>query len=220
MISTPVGMVSQPKLLQTNTPIKAFILAAGKGTRLLPLTNTKPKPLMEVGGKPVLGWIIDWLVSFGIKDICINLHYKSMQIMDFVNSYTKLPIVFSLEDQLLDTAGALKKMEFWLSNPFIVINGDTLTNLDLKAMLMDHLTKNADLTIFTHDDAIHSGGVYIFNKIILNFLMENKSYSIHKDLIPVIEKDIPTAINLYNDKAWYLDIGTREGLKKAREFFK
>ena len=114
--------------------LKAVILAGGFGKRLRPYTETIPKPLVEVAGKPILEWQIEWLKSHGIRDIVLLVGYLKEKIIDYIGSGARLGVRVSyvVEDQPLGTGGALKNAEMVLKNEdyFIVINGDILTNID------------------------------------------------------------------------------------------
>jgi len=120
--------------------MKAMILAAGKGTRLYPFTETLPKPMLLVAGSPVLAHIIEWLRRYGIHQIIINLHYHSEVIREYFNdgSESGVEIIYSMETELLGTAGGVKKMEAFFDDPFLVVYGDVLTDLDLSALLAYH----------------------------------------------------------------------------------
>ena len=205
--------------MTTNIPIRAMVLSAGLGTRLRPLTEKTPKPLIKVGKEIVIRRILHLLATHGVYQFCINLHHLSLQVMDEVNK-TGDGVFYSPEPELLGTAGALKKVSNWLSDPFIVINGDTITNVDIKSMVNFHKMGKSLVTIYTKDNLIHNGGVYVFNKEVLKYIPEKKFYSIHLDLIPkLIKKDIPVS-EFQDFKSYYFDIGTPNGLRKARRYFK
>jgi len=110
------------------TPDKAFILAAGFGTRLRPYTNDRPKPLVEVNGRSILSRAIDHLAEAGVKDVMINTHYMADKITDHLKERTPPPNVhFSHEEEILETGGGIKKaLAFFEGKPFYVINGDAL----------------------------------------------------------------------------------------------
>lgn len=204
--------VISPKGVAINT--KAVVLCAGLGTRLRPLTEKTPKPMIKVGGQPVLHYIMASLNRAGITQWCINLHWLPLKIMEFF--YPLTTPVYSPETKLLGTAGALKKMETWLSDPFLVVNGDTITNVDLEVILRHHSAYGTIATVFTKGDAIHSGGIYVFNKEVLRYIPKTRPYSIDKDLIPKLIKK-KTAIYLYDfSGSYYFDIGTPEKLAIAR----
>ncbi len=119
--------------------MKAVILAGGLGKRLRPLTEDRPKPLVEVCGKPILEWQIRWLKSFGITDFVLLLGYAKHRVVDFLGSGRKLDVnvAYVVEDEPLGTAGAIKNAESVLrkEDAFIVVNGDIITNLDPRPMV-------------------------------------------------------------------------------------
>ena len=121
----------------------AAILAAGEGTRLRPLTLDKPKPMVPIGDKPLLEHTVQWLGSYGVRDIAINLNYKPDVITNHFGDGARLNtrIVYSHEDKILGTAGGALKMSQVSKNghgPLIVMYGDVLTDLDVNALLQAH----------------------------------------------------------------------------------
>jgi len=126
---------------------KAMILAAGLGTRLKPLTDHKPKALLEWQGKPLLEHVVEKLKSSGFTSIIVNLHHHADMIMDFVKQkdYFGIEIEFSHEkDELLDTGGGLAFASwFFGKDPFLVYNVDIQSDIDLRAMYEDHLKSGA-----------------------------------------------------------------------------
>ena len=132
--------------------MKAMILAAGLGTRLKPFTDNHPKALAVVNGKTLLQRNIEYLVSFGIKNIIINLHHFGDQIKELLaaNRNFNTAITFSDESsKLLETGGGLKKAASFFNNndPFLLMNADILTDLDLRKMIEAHETSNAIATL-------------------------------------------------------------------------
>ena len=109
---------------------KAIVLAAGFGTRLRPLTLSRPKPLLPVMGEPMLARILDMLVSWGVEEIAVNAHYLADQIEDFVKEYCGdggkgVKIIVSREDEILGTGGVLRPLRKWIGDePFWLVNGD------------------------------------------------------------------------------------------------
>ena len=109
----------------TNKIEHAFILTAGKGTRLRPYTDDKPKPMVEIDGKPILHYIVEKIKEFGIKNITMNLFYLGDRIEKYFKENTKTHIHFSHENTLLDTGGGVKKaLNNMQGKPFFLINGD------------------------------------------------------------------------------------------------
>jgi len=124
-----------------------MIFAAGLGTRLKPLTDTLPKALVPVGGKPLLQHIIEKLKLSGFDEIIINIHHFGQQIIDFVesNNYFDIRIEFSDErEKLLDTGGGIKKAAWFFDDgkPFLVHNVDILSNIDLQKLYEVHTQRN------------------------------------------------------------------------------
>jgi MurNAc alpha-1-phosphate uridylyltransferase len=108
-----------------------MIFAAGRGTRMHPLTVDTPKPLVKILGRPILYWVLDQVISYGFKNIVINTHYLGNQLEDAVNSYmqgrTNLPnIIISYEEELLETGGGLKNnLKYCSSELIFTINSDS-----------------------------------------------------------------------------------------------
>ena len=108
-------------------PNNAFILAAGKGTRLRPYTDTMPKPLVPVNGRAILDYTIEKLVKDRVNNITINLNYLGDRIKKHLKNRNNININFSTESELLDTGGGVKKALRTMNNqPFYLINGDAL----------------------------------------------------------------------------------------------
>jgi NDP-sugar pyrophosphorylase family protein len=132
--------------------MKAMILAAGKGTRMLPLTENLPKALIEIQGVPLIEHTILYLKYYGITDIIINIHHHASRIVEFIEKKKKfgLNIEFSDEsDYLLDTGGGLYKARHFFSEgqPFVLTSSDVITDLDLSEMFSAHLHKNPLVTL-------------------------------------------------------------------------
>jgi NDP-sugar pyrophosphorylase family protein len=130
--------------------VKAMIFAAGLGTRLKPLTDTKPKALVEINGIPLLEITIKKLVSFGYFDIVINVHHFAEQIIEFIKVKNNFGIKISISDEsnlLLDTGGGLKKAAPLLfgAEPILVHNVDIISDINLKELYEIH-KKNDSLT--------------------------------------------------------------------------
>jgi NDP-sugar pyrophosphorylase family protein len=131
--------------------VNAFIFAAGLGTRLKPLTDTMPKALVPVGGKPLLAHVIEKLKAAGCKKIVINIHHFGDMIIDYVKSQNNfgVEILFSDERQmLLETGGAIKHAVDLLGDePFLIHNVDILSNVDLKALIAAHSEADSAATL-------------------------------------------------------------------------
>ncbi len=135
--------------------MKAMILAAGLGTRLRPLTNTIPKPLLPVCGRPLIVWNLLLLRAGGICEIMINLHYLGSMIKETLGdgSDWDMQISYSKETELLGTGGGLKAVEdFFEGKPFLVMNGDTLIDLEVSTLVDFHGGHGGAATLVLRDD--------------------------------------------------------------------
>jgi NDP-sugar pyrophosphorylase family protein len=130
--------------------VKAVILAGGYGKRLRPLTDDKPKPLIEIAGKPILEWQILWLKSFGITSFIILAGYKKEVLVEWVTkNKARLGIecLFSMEEEPLGTGGAIYQVKSFLNEDFIAVNGDILTNLDIRELKQVDETAIASISL-------------------------------------------------------------------------
>ena len=129
----------------------AFILGAGLGTRLRPLTNHRPKPLLPIGGRPVITYAMDHCIGVGAERFIINTHHcPEVYRQEFPNAnWRGIPIIFRNEPVLLDTAGGLKNIEDLLEDDDAILcyNGDILTNFPLRKLLEFHDRKRPDVTL-------------------------------------------------------------------------
>lgn len=135
--------------------MKAMILAAGLGTRLRPLTNARPKPLLPIAGRPLIEWNLLLLRRAGVKDVVVNVHYLADQIEAALGDGSRLGmrIRFSREPALLGTGGGVKAAEWFLGGaPFFVLNGDTLLELDLAQVRAHHEARGALATMVVRED--------------------------------------------------------------------
>jgi len=126
----------------------AVILSGGLGLRLRPLTNTVPKCMVNVAGKPILEWQISWLEKNGFQQIIFAAGYKWRKIRDYFRTRSNLDFRYSIEDRPLGTAGALRLAAGLFDDErFLVVNCDTITDLDVDSMTKWHLEKKVDATI-------------------------------------------------------------------------
>ncbi|HAJ95987.1 MAG TPA: hypothetical protein DCP02_07120 [Actinobacteria bacterium] len=147
---------------------KAMVLAAGLGTRLRPLTDLISKPMAPIVNKPVMEHIINLLAEHGFRDIVCNLHYFPDEIKNHFGDGSKwgINIVYSFEEELLGTAGGVKKVEdFFEGQTFLVISGDALTDIDLSNAYRFHKEKKGIGTlVLTEVEDTSQFGVVIMDK--------------------------------------------------------
>ena len=140
--------------------MKAMILAAGLGTRLRPLTDDRPKALVEMAGRTMLEITLTRLRDFGIREVIVNVHHFADMVVDYLkaNYNFGMRIEVSREDILLDTGGGLKKAAwFFLENssvidePFVLHNVDVISTIDLRRMVQFHTEHQALATLAVQD---------------------------------------------------------------------
>jgi NDP-sugar pyrophosphorylase family protein len=135
--------------------MRAMILAAGKGTRLRPLTDAVPKPLLEVAGRPMIAFPLGLLRDAGIQEVVINLHHLGGQIRSGLGdgSAYGVRITYSEEDPILDTGGAIAAArEFLSQGTFAIVNADTVIDLSLRDVMAFHRQQRALATMVLRPD--------------------------------------------------------------------
>ena len=222
---------------------KVVLMVGGLGTRLRPLTDTTPKPMLPVGGKPILQTIVEKFVSYGFVNIIMCVGYKSNIIQDFFEDGSKFGanIEYVLEDKRMGTAGALTLLNDTLKpkEPFFVMNGDLLTNVNFENMLDFHISQNAKATmgVREYDFQVPYGVVNINNgkissieeKPTHSFFVSAGIYMLDSSCIDMIPDDefydMPTLFEqmIKNDdnavsfpiREYWLDIGRIDEYEKA-----
>ena len=147
--------------------MKALILAAGLGTRMAPITESIPKPLIPVLNRYVIEYNINFLKHYGIKEIFINLYHNGDKIVDALGNGKKygVKIKYLKEKEILGTGGAIGTMRNHVDGPFIVMNSDTIFDFDLEAMIDSHHSSGAQVTLgVMHSDPRDSRAVVTVNE--------------------------------------------------------
>ena len=226
---------------------KVVLMVGGLGTRLRPLTEITPKPMLPVGGKPILQTIVEKFASYGFVNVVMCIGYKSHIIQDFFGDGSKfgVNIEYILEDKRMGTAGALSLLSEKQKpkEPFFVMNGDLLTNVNFESMLEFHLSQNAKATMCVreYDFQVPYGVVNIekgkitsiVEKPVHKFFVSAGIYMLEPSTIEMIPKDMfydmPTLFEVMikeHDKTvsfpireYWLDIGRIDEYEKAnREY--
>lgn len=132
-----------------STVKQAVIMVGGKGTRLLPLTLTRPKPILPVDDKPCLWYLMRSLAQAGVKEIILACGYRSEQLMDAIGDGSDLgvKVEYSFEDEPMGTAGAMKLVEDRLDDVFVAANGDVFADIDVEDQIRTHFESKASITI-------------------------------------------------------------------------
>ncbi len=135
--------------------MKAMILAAGFGSRLRPLTDHLPKPLLPIGDRPLIHYHLLLLKKYGITDVLINLHYHAEKVVKALGdgSLFGMQITYSEESTIMGTGGGIKNMQAALGDgTFLVMNGDILVDLDLDKLVLFHQKKKGVATLVLRND--------------------------------------------------------------------
>jgi len=202
--------------------LKAIILAGGKGTRLKPVTDYLPKPLVPIKNIPIIEWQIKYLKKYNIKEIIICTGYKTEMIENYLEKKKLgVKINFSNEKNPLGTGGAIKNARKWINEKsFLVINGDVITNIDLTKVMektnslasIELVTKFGVITIedekitkFTEKKPISNtwmnAGIYHLEKIVLDKLPQKGD--IEKTLFPQMAKDGKLSVVKFRNSKWF-----------------
>jgi NDP-sugar pyrophosphorylase family protein len=143
--------------------MKAIVLAAGKGIRLFPLTGEIPKPMAPVAGKPIIQHIFELLARMGIEEVNVNIHYLAGSILSSYGEETRVDgakIHFTREDELMGTAGGVRRLTDRFDETFVVVMGDALTDVDIREVVTFHKEKGAIATLaLTHVADVSEYGV-------------------------------------------------------------
>jgi len=219
-----------------------ILMAGGLGTRLRPLTNDIPKPLLKVGDKPILETIINNFKNSGFENFIISVNYKKELIKQYFKDGAKFGVNISYldENKRLGTAGALSLLKEKPNEPFFVMNGDLLTNIDFSKMLDFHIKQHsiATMAVIEKDFQIPYGvietndlkitnikekptykffinaGIYMLNKEVLDYIPKNQFFdmpTLFEKLIELNKKTLSFPIHEY-----WLDIGRLEEYHTAQ----
>lgn len=237
-----VGLAEIDELLRpTQRTNKIVLMAGGLGTRLRPLTDTTPKPMLHVGNKPILETIIENFSKYGYTDIVLSVGYKSHIIEEYFGdgSILGVKIQYIHEIKRMGTAGALTLLRDELTEPFFVMNGDLLTNINFQRMHDYHLMHDADATmavreydfqvpygvvnvdesriVSIEEKPIHkffvSAGIYMLSPQMLEHVPDDEFY----DMPTLFEKLIAAKNNAisFPIREYWLDIGRMSDFERA-----
>ena len=226
--------------------MKAVILAGGKGTRLAPYTTVLPKPLVPVGGVPILETVLRQLRHHGFQEVVIAVGYLSSLIRAYMDQNaisSQIRLRYHQEQQPLGTAGPLATIE-GLDEPFLAMNGDLLTTLDYAALMRFHRERGAMLTVavterrfqievgvlgMDQDDRVvsysekpvhsypASMGIYVCSPGVRRFMEPGVPLDIPALVLMLIAAGEP--VMAYRSEAFWLDMGNRADYERASEAF-
>lgn len=228
--------------LRSYLPIDAVIMAGGKGTRLRPLTENTPKPLLKIGDKPIMEHNLDRLALYGIDDFWISIKYLGEQIETYFGSgdQKNVSIDYVSENKPLGTIGAVAQIKEFKHDTVLITNSDILTNLDYEHFYLDFINQGADMSVATIPYTVNvpyavletdnghilnlkekpsytyysNGGIYLVKKEALSLIPKGKHYNA-TDLVEELIETGKKVIS-YPLLGYWLDIGKHEDFKKAQ----
>lgn len=237
-----VGIHFFNELLGTKVrPNAAIVMAGGKGMRLRPFTENRPKPMILVAGRPILERVILHLVGSGIRNIFIAVNYLGYMIEEHFGDGTRFgcTIQYIRESQPLGTGGALSLLPERLSHPIVVMNGDHVTQVDINKMLEFHEREQVEATIGTqyHQVEIPYGvveiegsrlislvekpttqflintGIYLLNPSVLPLIPANTEFPITELFVKLLAENRPVGVH-HIEEDW-IDVGRHDELRRA-----
>ena len=227
--------------------MKAVILAGGLGTRLRPYTKSLPKPMLPLGGKPILEYEIEWARKNGIKEIVLCVSYLRNKIEDYFGDGKKfgVKIEYAISKKPLATAGQLKTAEKFIDDTFVCLYGDSIYNFSLKNMISHHKRKKSIITMSLYGykfnmkygviDTTNTGrvtawnekpelsakinmGCYVMEPEVFQLIPKNKQYGMDNVIQKALSKK--KKISSVISKKGFIDIGDKETYEKTNQEYK
>lgn len=227
-------------------PVDAMIMAGGRGERLKPLTDSKPKPMLPVGDKPIIEHNIDRLNTYGIDDIWISVRYLGDKLVDYFKDGAEksIRINYVWEDKPLGTAGALALVDNFMQDYVLLMNSDLLTNIDFEELFLFFEEQDADLVVacipyqvnvpyavMETENSLVKGlkekptythysnaGIYLMKKEVISSIPKNQCFNATDLMEQLIQEGKKVAA--YPLVGYWLDIGKHDDYKKAQEDIK
>ena len=230
-------------LAPKNKPNKVILMVGGLGTRLRPLTNDVPKPMLDVGNKPILHTIVENFAKYGYTDIIMCVNYKSEIIKEYFGNGDKfgVKIEYVLESKRMGTAGALSLLKERPKDDFFVMNGDLLTNVNFEYLHEYHKDSNALASICIRKYEMQvpygvvnvrankvtsieekptqsffvSAGIYMFSPIVLDFIPKGVFYDMPTLFGELLKQGF--AVYPFFIREYWLDIGKMDEYRRAND---
>ena len=228
--------------------IQAVILAGGKGTRLRPITNLTPKPMVVINGKPFLQYQLEFIKKFGVSEVLLLVGYLEDQIEDYFGdgNLFGLEVEYFYEESPLGTGGALKNAENKLADDFMLMNGDTFLPIDYGELIKYFYQNNkfGSIVVYDNPEKIFSNniaidrlnlvidynkkcsvgmshvdaGAMIFNKEILKFIPENRMCSLEEEIFFKLIKKEELVAYIIRNR--FYDMGSFQELSNIKSVLK
>lgn len=230
------------KCLESPIPVDAVIMAGGRGTRLSPLTDKQPKPLLRIGGKEIISFSFDRLLNYGVVNQNVVVNYLGHMIEDFCASYN-VAINFNIikEDQFLGTAGAMSLINKFNNDNIILLNSDILTDINYSDLYKSFVKSGADIMVASklykvsfpyailNTEGLEvksfqekptyeyygNAGIYIMRKSVIDQMPKNIFYNA-TDLLEYVIKS-SGKISHYPIEGYWIDIGNPKDFLKAQQ---
>ncbi|MBT4775955.1 MAG: NTP transferase domain-containing protein [Crocinitomicaceae bacterium] len=225
-------------------PLEAIVMAGGLGTRLKPLTDNTPKPLLEIDGKPIIQYNLERLSLYGINKVNITLRYLGDQIIETIGDGESLgiDIEYVKESEPLGTIGAVGLIQNLKNDAVILMNSDLLTNIDFEDFYKEFIEKNADMAVAvipfevnipyavleTNEDKLvesfvekptytyySNAGIYLIKKELLKLIPANTKFDATNFMDELIKCD--KNIVVFPIRGYWLDIGKHNDFEKAKK---
>ncbi len=229
--------------IRKNKPEAAIGMAGGKGTRLYPLTKDTPKPLLKIGERAILEWIILSLSLHGVKEVYQMLRQHGKQIENYFknNNFKGIKFNFIYEKEVKGTAGALSLIKKLKYDNYIIMNGDIISTINYTNLLKNHLKNNAEITVAVKRKNIEipygvlqlkknkvnniqekpkkyyyiNSGIYIVNKKVIEKVPKTGQYSMVDLMHRLLEENVE--INSFPLHEYWLDVGEHHNFEKAQK---
>lgn len=225
-------------------PIDAVLMAGGKGERLRPATLTTPKPLLNVGSKPIIDYNIDNLLNNGIENISVTVNYLADQIEEYFKEPRQNGVQINCvrEPRYLGTMGSIKFVERWHNDTILVMNSDLFTNINLEDFYLHFMEHDADMSIVAVPYSVNipygifeienardikgvkekpsfhyyaNAGIYLIKKEMLDVIPENEFFNATDFMDKLIENN--KKVIRFPLSGYWIDIGKPEDFKKVQE---
>lgn len=228
--------------LRSIIPVHGFILAGGRGMRLRPFTDTLPKPLIPVRGRPIIEHVLELMRSHGVEEVTIAVNYLKERIMDHLGDGAQfgLRIAYIEEDRPLGTAGALALMERPTQDTILMMNADLLTDIDLNGMYQQYRNRDAEITVAAIDHRIDipyatldmdgdrvrgyrekptlsmacNAGIYMVRTRCIDRVPEQGPFQATDLMQDALDRGM--TVTAYPIDGYWYDIGRHEDLERAR----
>jgi len=230
-------------LLKAILPVDVVIMAGGRGERLKPLTDNTPKPLLEIGGKPIIERNIDRLASFGVKNFFLSVNYLAEQIEKYFGdgAAKNISMNYVHESNPLGTIGAAGTITDFKNEFVLVLNSDLLTNIDFEEFFLQFKNQNADFSIATIPYNVNvpyailelsdksqimslkekptytyfaNAGIYLVKKNLLQLIPQGKKFDA-TDLIELLIQENKKVVS-FPILSYWLDIGNMDDYRRAQ----